>query len=539
MASLANIGQPLIDSISVRPLPVGEYLQQNYYRLTPGTLETIRNISDALGVVLQRVKPNNLQPVAGCCLLARDLAIVNMHSFCEHIDFLFFPKVGYPQKGTVIFDGTKDSQITTDFKIVQLVNTHPISQHIPLSVCTQYLGEVLQFFLFQNTPYVKSCHTSESLFSQRSETISISTQPGDSGSVRFNVSSGAICSLHQGDSEGFTINQMIQSLRMAKCHARTTGQQLCQRLNIVDMQYLLIEGSPLTLSPGNVNSEVKVPACISLLHFLWNYGHISINFNVIKTSIPYLLMYLNDFGDPFIAKLVEKECKRVYLQDPRDLDDTWTQADLLINSGKLPKNPHFRGIPAYEGLFEFLYALCQRVSEGSLIDGIKQFIEPDFPVSQSFSFMAYKFEADHIVSHPSNTGFKDNTIAVANRRPNITQCTGISVRETKQLGTEIRSINFEQLYNKIASHIFNHFEDYPNGARVCFQTSNKYRITEVESPLGETPRVTQTTDSFIYTVEPQNGKYYMYHFEGSATNFSKKNHAAYQVDGLTCYIIPV
>lgn len=344
----------------------------------------------------------------------------------------------------------------------------------------------------------------------------------------MNLECCAVSSLHQGDREGFTINQMIHTLQRAKAVKKEISDIILSKLTIVDMQYFLMESSTISLNPGAVTEEVRQPSRVSFEEFLMSKTRDGVTRDGrIKYTIKinHLMRYLGAFGDNHIKKIARNFVTKQGLPSTTDtIEDltffmSFTAIDIIPNRATptTTLSQDFQETEEkYKAIFKDLFKLCHIVSDGQLIKGLQEFVDPNFATS-IYTNISQKFYTDHIVDFPSTSALQKNLKDKAKRR-GIPVETALSERDRSKFQAEIAKIKFDDHFDRIYN--FAHTTD--KAINILFETQATYLLYEARRQSNGSYTLSEKTDRFLYTVEKKNHEYQVYHFESSKSDFDTR-----------------
>jgi hypothetical protein len=288
-----------------KPLLLSEYLE--LAGLDAETCEEVKVVSRATGVVT-----SGSEIIANALLVSPELVLVDAHSFMDshnHIKFASKER----RTGITVFDGRTDSDVPTDVKVVRVplvedrkpaklsVTTETVGSHIQISYC--------QTGKYRGRSYVKAYDKPITKHASRSDRAWVKTRAGECGSPRFSFSLMAVTGMHQGEREGFTMNQLVQCLENAKPGYKRDAEEILAQLNIPDLVYRYIDASTVSLKPGAVAEEVRVPAREPFANYLLRVSFRGVNRAGeprYRVRFNHLHRYLREYDDKYVNGLVIK-----------------------------------------------------------------------------------------------------------------------------------------------------------------------------------------------------------------------------------------
>ncbi len=533
------------DGQMAKPIPTDQYLSMA--DLDHASLSAFNRTSYATGVVRVGQKI-----VANAVLISPTLVLVAGHSFDEtRSDVYFqFPELRRNVHGRLLFDGARDSQFQTDFKIIQI---QPITDRVParLSVSAGGFGRSIQFSYDESScQYVKVYEQEAEHYATNADWITAPTQAGECGGPRLSMSSGCIQSMHQGERAGFTINQMIMTLEQALSSHKEVAENIIQQLSIPDFEMRYMNNSTIALEPDDVIPEARRPAREEFSVFLNRVSFVgSCQYGRPKYAIRmnHLTRYLADYDDAFINMKIHEIFAENGLPYSDDLLFDMSSNMLFEIEGRIPSsaNPRCIGIDAqnaqallikdkYIQVYKNLYKLCRIASEGTLVDGIREYVDPQFPISAT-SHISEKFILDHVVDFSSTSGRNKYLLDGAKRRA-IPIETVITTRDIEKLSKEIRETDFAHIRSQINAYQMRKRQAF----NVYYLTRGEYALYEARLRTTQASyALTEKKDQFVYTVEEQNGLYYAYHYENSKTAFNTTGMRRLEFGAQVVYLQPV
>ncbi len=528
-----------------KPIATSQY--RSIADLDADSLSAFNRASSATGVV--RV---GQQIIANAVLISSTLVLVTGHSFDEtrHDVYFQFPGLQGNVRGRLLFDGARDSQFQTDFKIIQI---QPITDRAPaqLSVSTSGFGRSIQFSYDESgCQYVKVYEQEAEHYATNADWITAPTQAGECGGPRLSMSSRCIQSMHQGERAGFTINQMIMTLEQALSPRKHVAENIMQQLDIPDFEMRYMQNSSIALEPGGVIPEARQPAREEFSIFLDRVsfaGSCRDGRPKYAVRVNHLMRYLADYDDAFINMKIGEIFAANGLPYSEDLVLDMSNNMLFEIEGHIPSsaNPRCIGIDAqnaqallikdkYIQVYKNLYKLCRIASDGALVDGVREYVDPEFPISAT-SHISEKFILDHVVDFPSTSGRDKYLLDEAERR-GIAIETVITTREIGKLSKEIRETDFAYIRSQINAYAMSQRQAF----NLYFLTKDKYELCEAKLRTNKLSYdLTKKTDQFVYTVEEKGGLYYAYHYENSKTAFNTVGMHILKFGSQVVYLRPV
>lgn len=506
-----------------RPIPTNEYL--SVADLDDKTRESVESTSRATGVIKfgRQIKANAI-------LISPTLVLVDSHAFNENVDKLAFSGIKKTLSGRVLFDGYCHSNIRTDFKIIQI---QPILDRDPvvLSVSTSGFGRRVQFsYDDRGIQYLKVYEKPyPGQYATKADKMATISWKGECGSPRLDLGVRAVCSIHQGERLGFTINQMVMSLEQATHEHKSISAFIISHLAIPDMQLRYMNNTVIGLDPGAVEEEVRVPASEAFIDYLTRVaysGTDSVGDPVYQVRFNHILRYLRAYQDSFIDQEIQRAFESNGLPYIPEMETYLSKILSYRIAGKIPSssnaNIHENGISSevrnqYKKTFNHLYSLCLRVSEGSLVEGKEEYVDPNFSLSK-IPNISKKFRDDHIVEFPSKKRRIDHILEIAYRRAKDV-ATLIDEREIKRFGQEIADTNYDYVFSEIQKYI----NKRQCAVNILFCTQNNYKYFEARKSTMSNGSVKyepyEIQGKFLFTVEKRGETYYAYHYEKSLEDY--------------------
>lgn len=221
--------------------------------------QIINRVANAVGCILT----NDNQVNGSALLIHNNFALVPKHCFPFDKGKIKFGSLPSPVDAESFLDGDLDvpKEFRSDFKIVYIVDTYNLIS-APLSVDSPFGKGVQLNYQLDGNLYALPYESSGSVggYATRSDLSSVITINGDSGGARLSWNSGGVCSIHQGQSEALTINQIYHTIEMIsksntnlQCRALEILSALSE--NIVDMPMLRMQNSTVYLHPNQVIPE--------------------------------------------------------------------------------------------------------------------------------------------------------------------------------------------------------------------------------------------------------------------------------------------
>lgn len=207
------------------------------------------------------------------CILTEDKQ-VNGSALLIHKNFILAPKHCFPYtEGEIKFDGSvihaehfldgechPSSAFKSDFKILYSEETQNF-RPAPLSVEAP-IGEGVQLnYQIDGNLYALRYQSSAvgGGYATRSDLANVITINGDSGGARYSWTNKAVASIHQGESEALTINQIWHAIESIKNTSqdsvlRERAIKVLNALNesVNDTTMLRMHFSTVFLQPGQV-----------------------------------------------------------------------------------------------------------------------------------------------------------------------------------------------------------------------------------------------------------------------------------------------
>ena len=256
-------GTPLADAYPghygrIRPDNKQQEYRTNAYfnvcQMATTVKQGLQCISQATGAIVHN---NSVQ--GNALLIAPTLVLVPAHCFPNQTGTIIFP--GKPNErvhAKTLIDGTSvpEKVFQGDFKILEI----PRMERGPAPLSTApSTGKTLTMYYKQNgDQYIKPYRSEGSRYAGRSDRSQESSMAGECGGPRVGLSSQAVHSIHQGESEGLKINDILLSLeRLASLQPDLAPviDSIFDNIHVIDMSARYLYTSPLSLRPGDVRPE--------------------------------------------------------------------------------------------------------------------------------------------------------------------------------------------------------------------------------------------------------------------------------------------
>lgn len=193
--------------------------------------------------------------IGNCFAIAQNLLLTSHHCLEDRDEIR-----GSFGTGRVIFDGV--TYCRRDFAVLRVEG----GQFQPVTLdLDNAVGESIQMYHKLEGPslniYVKP-FTSQTViapgggsFATRADISSSETSPGESGAPRMLLQNGCVHAMHQGNSEGLTMNAFQEILEQAYRAGNRNAYDILSKVKWENFETRLINRSPLIIKVGDVEEE--------------------------------------------------------------------------------------------------------------------------------------------------------------------------------------------------------------------------------------------------------------------------------------------
>lgn len=210
---------------------------------------TLSHMCNGMGYIVNRATN-----MGNAILLSPEFVLVSGHCFKGDSCYLKFPAFGGLYRANLFYEGR------LDFKILLL--SRPIVAFNParLSVSISCGRSLQLYYRADNKLRVKEYRSDDrGGYMSRSDLASVRTYYGESGAARYSLTQRAIHAIHQGESEGLTMNAIVNELTSVKRyrqeHSPGCAGRILATLNIVDLALLGLNASSIPIEPNVVTPE--------------------------------------------------------------------------------------------------------------------------------------------------------------------------------------------------------------------------------------------------------------------------------------------
>ena len=257
---------PEIYGIVPFPHKKPSYLAREYIEVVQMELARKKQLTDTLDAI-GYVSHNSGRIHSGAALLiASNLVLTSAHCFPYEEGYINFPALGGgSRRAKVCFDGMRHCLGgRLDFKILLLSESIDVEIIKPLRLMVSTsTGRSLHIYYRSDRQLCIKEYISISIggHASRSDHASVATSFGESGGARYSLTHCAIHAMHQGESEGLTINAIVSELATLKLsgrdHSSSVARNILDLLTIIDIEQLGTQWSSTPLVPGAVRPEAR------------------------------------------------------------------------------------------------------------------------------------------------------------------------------------------------------------------------------------------------------------------------------------------